>query len=176
MVSRKTVCTAFYKTKPATCGSAPKMDSTVLMETISECTKSETVIQVRWAIILCEALPEKDSSHLYIGTDDGLFIMDKLREKFHPIDQKSTNGEVLRSAINALHIDQNGALWIGTMGQGVFRYNPSENTLRPVRIRGLDLGKNATWSLLEDRAGTLWAGTRLGLLRYNKERGGIGTR
>ena len=117
------------------------------------------------------SIAEKDSSHLYIGTDDGLFIMDKLREKFHPIDQKSTNGEVLRSAINALHIDQNGALWIGTMGQGVFRYNPSENTLRPVRIRGLDLGKNATWSLLEDRAGTLWAGTRLGLLRYNKERG-----
>lgn len=117
------------------------------------------------------SLAEKDSSHLYVGTDDGLFIMDKIREEFQAVNQPATNGTVVSTAINALLVDQQQRLWLGTMGQGVFRYDPAEDMLRPIRIRGLDLGKNATWCLLEDKAGTVWAGTRLGLLRYNPDRG-----
>ena len=117
------------------------------------------------------SIAEKDSSHLYIGTDQGLEVMDKHREAFYPIDQPATNGSIVHTAINALHVDRKDQLWIGTMGQGIYRYDPLTDVLRPVRIRGLDLGKNATWCFLEDQSGTIWAGTRLGLLRYNPDRG-----
>lgn len=114
------------------------------------------------------SIAEKDRNTLYIGTDHGLFIMDKDNETFRSLDLKTPNNSLLHSAINSLIITKDESLWIGSMNQGIFRYIPSQNKLEHVEIENIDLGQNATWSLLEDKSGSIWAGTRLGLLKFNK--------
>src|SRR5690606_42075997 len=73
------------------------------------------------------------------------------------------------SGVNYLLIDRSGNLWIATMFQGIYFYNPRSSKLKKVAIENVDLGMNASWSIIEDKSGTIWAGTRLGLLRYNSQ-------
>jgi signal transduction histidine kinase/ligand-binding sensor domain-containing protein/DNA-binding response OmpR family regulator len=113
------------------------------------------------------SIAEKDQNTLYIGTDHGLFIMDKDKEVFQNVALKTSNNTRITSAVNSLVITKDGKLWIGTMNQGIFRYNPKQQKLEHLEIEGVDLGQNATWSILEDKSGTVWAGTRLGLIKFN---------
>jgi ligand-binding sensor domain-containing protein/signal transduction histidine kinase/DNA-binding response OmpR family regulator len=106
---------------------------------------------------------------LYVGTDAGLWAMDMAEESFRRIDAPTDGGEKVTSAVNTLNIDRDGNLWIGTMSQGVFVYDPSTGRLRSLEIEKYSLGSNATWSIITDRSGTTWVGTRLGLLRHDPE-------
>lgn len=113
------------------------------------------------------AIAEGDNNHLYIGTDDGLYIMDAIHEAFVKVNNSTEDGTKLLSAINALYIDKDKKLWIGTMHQGIFVYDPSKKLLKKIELSKYNLGSNATWTIYGDRSGTIWIGTRLGLLRYN---------
>lgn len=113
------------------------------------------------------SIAEGDNHQLYIGTDVGLYIMDAIHEAFVQVNYETEDGTNLVSAINALYIDKDKKLWIGTMHQGVFVYEPTKRQLRKVKIDKYNLGNNATWTIYGDRSGTIWVGTRLGLLRYN---------
>ena len=104
---------------------------------------------------------------LYIGTDIGLYIMDTVHETFTPVTLETLEGKRLTTAVNSLFIDRDGRLWIGSMYQGIFTYEPLKQALRQVEIKDHKLGQNAVWTIYGDRSGTIWVGTRLGLLRYN---------
>src|SRR5690606_37828778 len=82
---------------------------------------------------------------------------------------KASDNSFITSGVNALLIDRKENLWIATMSQGIYRYLPKSSALKKVAIEGFDLGVNAAWSVCEDKSGTIWAGTRLGLLRYNTQ-------
>lgn len=58
--------------------------------------------------------------------------------------------------VSELELDQDGNVWIGTLGDGVWRYDGSRIERLP-QTAGRQL--NIVWSLLEDREGHLWAGT-----------------
>ena len=107
---------------------------------------------------------------LYIGTDIGLYIMDTVHETFTPVTLETLEGRRLTTAVNSLFIDRDGRLWIGSMYQGIFNYDPLRQTLRQVEVKDYNLGQNAVWTVYGDRSGTIWVGTRLGLLRYNTGR------
>lgn len=105
---------------------------------------------------------------LYIGTDIGLYVMDTTHETFTSLTLQTPEGIRLTTAVNTLFIDREGKLWIGSMYQGVFVYDPSKQTLQQIKIKDHHLGQNAVWTIYGDRSGTIWVGTRLGLLRYNR--------
>ena len=68
-----------------------------------------------------------------------------------------------------MHQDKNGNVWIGTVSNGLLRYNPNDNTM--TRIAGLscsDVG-----SIEEDRQGNLWISTMKGLNRLDIKTGRI---
>lgn len=68
-----------------------------------------------------------------------------------------------------MHQDSQGDVWIGTVSNGLLRYNPKDNTMS--RIGGLscsDVG-----SIEEDRQGNLWISTMKGLNRLDAKTGRI---
>jgi signal transduction histidine kinase/ligand-binding sensor domain-containing protein/DNA-binding response OmpR family regulator len=112
-------------------------------------------------------IAEGGTNTLYIGTDAGLYIMNTIDESFSKVTMKTDKGIDVTSAVNALHVDKNGNVWIGSMTQGIFIYNPKGQVLKAVELEKYHLGQNAAWSIISDKSGTIWVGTRLGLLRYN---------
>lgn len=112
-------------------------------------------------------IAESDINILYVGTDVGLYIMNTIDESFYKVTTKTDKGIDVTSAVNALYVEKSGKVWIGSMTQGVFVYDPKEKTLKAVELEKYHLGQNAAWSIICDQSGTIWVGTRLGLLRYN---------
>ena len=111
------------------------------------------------------------SDVLYVGTDAGLYIMRMVDEKFTKLNVKTADGIEVTSGVNSMQFDDKGRLWLATMIQGVFTFDPGTNTLSRVESVGLDLRQNAAWCVIRDRSGVMWVGSRLGLLRYDSGRG-----
>ena len=57
-------------------------------------------------------------------------------------------------------IDQQGNIYVGTLGSGLFWIPAGTNKLirHPVRMMGLDLKSVKIWALAEDRQGNIWVG------------------
>lgn len=116
-------------------------------------------------------LIEGDDGCLYIGTDAGLYIMDTVEETFTKVTDKTNDGQSITSAVNTVYLDNEGNIWVGSMYQGVFKYNPKQEVLEKIELSKYSLGMNAGWVIYGDLSETVWVGTRLGLLRYNKNTG-----
>jgi diguanylate cyclase (GGDEF)-like protein len=71
------------------------------------------------------AVLEDQSGHLWVGTPEGLDLLDRSTGQFIHYRQDLSNAESLRdSYIMSLFEDQSGLLWIGTRSGGVSRWNP----------------------------------------------------
>lgn len=69
-----------------------------------------------------------------------------------------------QSQVKALYQDKSGALWIGTGGGGISKYN-GKKFLNLTSVNGLC--DNNVLALIGDNYGNLWIGTEQGLSRYN---------
>ena len=68
-----------------------------------------------------------------------------------------------------MHQDRNGHVWIGTVSNGLLRYEPQTNTM--TRIAGLSCSDVA--SIEEDQQGNLWISSMKGLNRLDAKTGRI---
>jgi len=112
---------------------------------------------------------EGKDNNLYIGTDNGVYIMNTTEEIFTKIMSTTDEGIRISSAVNAIYQDSSGEIWITTMNQGVFKYNSVSQSIIKIELSKYNLEKNASWCIYGNLSGDIWIGTRLGLLRYNKE-------
>lgn len=60
--------------------------------------------------------------------------------------------------------DKNGNIWLGTTGEGVYRYDGKEFTQFTEKD---GLSNNKVWSVLEDTLGNIWFGTNDGVSQFN---------
>lgn len=67
-------------------------------------------------------------------------------------------------------LDQHGDVWIGTVGHGLVRYSPSEDTMEVIEGIG-DLNISAVYSIIADDRGDVWMGTDNGLVKYDTDAG-----
>lgn len=112
----------------------------------------------------------EDNAHrLWIGTGNGLHILDKLTGKITKIAPEKLNNNF----IQALLTDRKGDVWIGT-NHGLHRYIAGQDTIMLYSPSGsegsvpalLDNGDIKT--LYEDGKGQIWIGTwSSGFFRYN---------
>src|ERR1044071_1518334 len=111
------------------------------------------------------AIAQDHDGYLWLGTDAGLVKFDGVR--FVPLTE--INGIKLPVApIPALLSTSDRSLWIGTVGAyGIARLRNGRLTQYGVD-RGLLPGYVMT--LLEDRAGVLWAGNASGLFTFDGDR------
>ncbi|MDR1557380.1 MAG: response regulator [Tannerellaceae bacterium] len=111
---------------------------------------------------------EGENGFIYIGTDIGLNIMDTREETFTKVTTQTPEGNRITSAVNALYMDRDSAIWIATMAQGLFKYLPKEKKLSQMKVKDNKIISPA-WVIYEDMAGSVWVGTRMGLLRYRED-------
>jgi PAS domain S-box-containing protein len=119
------------------------------------------------------AILQDGSRHLWVGTLAGL-------DWFDPNSGRFTHMQIPGlDSVFRLYLDTDGALWVGTWGQGVYRLDPQTvsggkaDYTRYVHDpeNPASLADNGVISILRDRAGTLWFGTQAGLDRFEPATG-----
>ncbi len=109
------------------------------------------------------ALSVSPEGHLYIGKyAKGLY-----NYKSGKIEQLKTGSDIDRSYIWSLTFDDKGSLWIGTLGNGLFKYDPIHNVSEHFSSKNSNLESNFIMTLLSSKDGNIYMGTTSGVYQYN---------
>lgn len=95
----------------------------------------------------------------YIGTRYGVYRFNPTRDNFEMIE-----GIPSTYLIHALLEDSNGVIWVGTLGNGLFAYDPKHNAVKHFFKQTMRNGicHNSITTLFEDSRQRLWVGTEGG--------------
>ncbi len=106
----------------------------------------------------------KSNGYMYIGADDGLYILD---ENWNPIEnQLSSTLDGIR--VRSLITSKDGQVWISSYA-GVFSYNPTTNTIKNF-TESDGLLSNKTRSILELSDGKIAVGTQSGITIFKNNK------
>ncbi len=93
---------------------------------------------------------------LWVGTDAGVGRLNTSSGAFRTYRPPSA-GDGFTGAISSLTVSEKGHLWVGTLGDGLFRLDPASGAFEEATIQGLSA--SVISSVYEDAGGTLWVGT-----------------
>ena len=110
-------------------------------------------------------LEDKDGN-IWIGTDDGLELFDKSRNRFihhntNPLSKVSISNDFIHSIFE----DTDGNLWLGTSG-GLNFYDRKKGQFTAYTDEN-GLANNVVYGILQDRKKNLWFSSNKGLSRFN---------
>jgi signal transduction histidine kinase/ligand-binding sensor domain-containing protein/DNA-binding response OmpR family regulator len=118
----------------------------------------------------CEisAVFESSNRKLYVGTENGLYILDK---------NTIVNRLLPNRSIACIYEDSKQNIWIGTNGNGACCLHPDGSTdeysAAPAGKTGFQLSNNIVRAFCEDNSGQIWIATFDGLNRLAPETGRI---
>lgn len=116
------------------------------------------------------------SGKLWIGTAEGLDILDTEKDEFVHVTEKLIAAGVTDIYIDEIFEDRDGFFWIGGfLGGGLSRINPYDWSITSYCEKGTDSSNlraiNTVRTIVEDKLGGLWIGTTAGLRQFNKKTG-----
>jgi ligand-binding sensor domain-containing protein/signal transduction histidine kinase len=107
------------------------------------------------------ALREKPHGGLWVGMNNGR-LAEEEAGTFHSV--KGVGGWPVDAAVKSILFTRDGALWVGTFGNGLMRFHAgSSNQFTPTVGSPARIDK--VTALLEDRAGTVWVGSYYSLYK-----------
>ncbi|NRB50783.1 MAG: hypothetical protein HRU41_24150 [Saprospiraceae bacterium] len=104
-------------------------------------------------------LLEDRQGQLWVGTSNGISIYQKHSDQFLPAKHHPALENLKDYFIRSLFEDDLGNLWIGTLGQGLFRLAVSSNRLEQVPISHKQLAISDVSSILQGQNGAVWVAT-----------------
>ena len=111
------------------------------------------------------AIVQDHSGFLWIGTQEGLNRYDGY--EFNPfVPAPGEDASTLQGWIETLLVADDGALWVGTKGQGLIRVDLVTGTLKHFRHDPENpdsLTSNRVWAIFQDQLGAVWVGSDRGL-------------
>ena len=110
-------------------------------------------------------LAEKDSTHLWVGTMNGLFLYHTQHHTWEPIEL----GTCPR-CINTLYPAPDGTVYVGTHGSGLWTYHPRTGQRNHFDTRHSALVSDNIYCILPAANGDLMISTEKGLSRYHRSR------
>jgi ligand-binding sensor domain-containing protein/DNA-binding CsgD family transcriptional regulator len=118
-------------------------------------------------------ISEGPEDGLWVSTQKGLGRLDRESGRFENFvhDQEDPGSISINWGYN-LHLGQSGTLWISTIGGGLNRWNPQSRNFTRYDLAALTQGspkRNEVYSLYEASDGSLWAGTREGMVILDPE-------
>ncbi|MBN1540591.1 sigma 54-interacting transcriptional regulator [candidate division KSB1 bacterium] len=121
---------------------------------------------------IVEAIVQDQQGFLWFATEDGLNRYDGYGFRIWHHDPDDLNS-LSYSHIQALLVDVDSTLWIGTFGSGLNHYKPLQGTFTHYRSTPRDstaLPNETINALYRDPSGALWIGTNGGLARLATDR------
>ena len=96
-----------------------------------------------------------DSTHFWVGTEDGLYILDLSKEQFSKV--KVLGNDLIFSVIK----DDKGYMWVGTRSSGLYKYDITKNHFFNYKkgTGAYSISSNQVRRLQEDDEGNIWIGT-----------------
>jgi ligand-binding sensor domain-containing protein/signal transduction histidine kinase/DNA-binding response OmpR family regulator len=104
-------------------------------------------------------LYQDSSGRLWIGSEKGLFYLDNKTRSLIPWHNSNSG---LTGAIRIIHSGADGSMWLGTVDDGLYAFNPEKNVWKHYQHIDKDpssLGSNLVRSIEVDKHGKLWVGT-----------------
>ncbi|KAA6329696.1 Sensor histidine kinase TodS [termite gut metagenome] len=102
---------------------------------------------------------------IWFGTKYGLDRYDGANFKLYSSEQNNLPG----NDISVLHIDSKNRFWIGTIGEGLFLYNPLNDSFERILLddSNREFAYTEVHALLDGKEDLLWIATEVGLYSYN---------
>ncbi|NDV82824.1 two-component regulator propeller domain-containing protein [Bacteroides sp. 51] len=112
-----------------------------------------------------QSLFELEDHNILVGTNSGLYLYERDTERFTYFDVQTEYGVTISSSIKKIIRSRNGLLWITTMGQGFFVYDPSTRQLKQN-----SLYTTFVCDICQDQSGDIYiASLQQGLFCFNEE-------
>jgi signal transduction histidine kinase/streptogramin lyase len=118
------------------------------------------------------ALLEDRGGNLWVGQSDGLSQFYRATEQFANYQPDPSEPASDKNSVQTLYQDRSGALWLGTQGGMLSRFNDQTKTFLNYKPDSRDprqLNGGAIHAIHEDQAGTLWVGAADGLYRFDRK-------
>lgn len=120
----------------------------------------------------------KNPGVLWVGTDSGLCTLDLETGRFFSSRNDSRFDNTLKNVpVTVIFEDRKGNLWLGTRGEGLYKYDRGNAAITPYIKTSRDsdgLGGSNVTALTGDREGNLWIGDNAGgFSRLDIETGGL---
>lgn len=114
------------------------------------------------------AIYEYEKNRLLIGSDDGLYLMEKLTGSVQRVDDPKDPSSLSDQNVYSIYNDREGGIWIGTYFGGVNYLSANRNTIEHYYPGYSDsyLSGKAVSQFCEDEKGNLWIATEDGGLNY----------
>lgn len=93
------------------------------------------------------SLHEGLANDLWIGTSQGIYRFDRESQELSRLESQTKFHVHISTGVVSIAQTADSTLWIGTSGQGLFRYQPAENKLTQISTRG-----SYVTHLVEDKA------------------------
>lgn len=120
--------------------------------------------------IRVRSLFESSSGLIWIGLTQKLIVYDTKKEKF-VTDELNLPNEIRSISAQVFLENSKGQIWIGSFGNGLYKFNPSNNTFTVYQKEDKNpdgkISSNRILSLSEDKKGNLWVATRNGINYYD---------
>ena len=111
-----------------------------------------------------QALFEEENHNIWVGTNWGLYIYDREHDRFTYFDKKTRYGVFISSEIKKIIKSESGLIWIATLGQGLFVYNPQTDVLTQNSLQ-----TSFVWDVCENNSGHIYASSlQEGLLCFDE--------
>lgn len=116
------------------------------------------------------SLFEDKEKHLWVGTDQGVFILDPQTEISTYMDTKTPEGFSMTDWISDIKEDRDGNTWIVVPNQGLFRYLQDSKDLKFYAFGEKSIPDHGNpQSICIDQSNRVWIGTNgKGVYLYNK--------
>ncbi len=99
---------------------------------------------------------DQANNHLWIGTRNGLTLLELHKEVFTTfLPEKGNPHSLADNEIRAIHVDNFDRVWVGTKTKGLYLFDTALKTFSKIDIEGFYYIKE----IFEDKKGQLWIGT-----------------
>ncbi|NJO01085.1 MAG: hypothetical protein HC880_04735 [Bacteroidia bacterium] len=122
---------------------------------------------------LIRAIAEDKQGRLYLGSSGRIYRYNPVTHEANRYDfSAQTKNYGPTEYVNLIHRDQEGKLWVGTNGQGLYVFDDQQQAFKTIDYKPDDftsLSTNYINSICEDHSGILWIGTANGVRKLNKK-------